>query len=192
MKHRCIFWKTALILCLLLLPAIIHAQGTRADYERANKLRDKFQGLAVNVPERASWIGTTSRFWYRKSVKGGNEFVLVDAETLAKKPAFDHAKLAASLSAAAGEKYTSLTLPFMSITFVDNEQALEFAAAGSAWKCSLSDYVCKKTGPAPQGPFRGRGPDESLDEFPEEFGNDVYDGMVALSPQAQQVRGGFP
>ncbi|MCX6576942.1 MAG: DPP IV N-terminal domain-containing protein [Candidatus Aminicenantes bacterium] len=101
MKYRSKLWKTALILCLLLLPAIIYAQGTRADYERANKLRDKFQGLAVNVPERTSWIGTTSRFWYRKSVKGGNEFVLVDAETLTKKSAFDHAKLAASLSAAA-------------------------------------------------------------------------------------------
>ena len=191
MKDRSIFWKTTLILCLLLLPAIFYGQGTRADYERANKLRDKFQGLAVNVPERASWIGTTSRFWYRKSVKGGNEFVLVDAETLTKKPAFDHAKLAASLSAAAGEKYTPLTLPFVSIAFVDNEQAMEFAAAGSAWKCSLSDYACKKTGPAPQGPFRGRGPDESLVEYPEEFGNDVYDGMVDLPPQAQQVRGGF-
>lgn len=191
MKYRSKLWKTALILCLLLLPTIIYAQGIRADYERANKLRDKFQGLAVNVPERVSWIGTTSRFWYRKSVKGGNEFVLIDAETLTKKPAFDHAKLAASLSAAAGEKYTPLTLPFMSITFVDNEQALEFAAAGSAWKCSLSDYACKKTGPAPQGPPRGRGPDESLDEYPEEFGNDVYDGMVALPPQTQQVRTGF-
>ena len=191
MKDRSIFWKATLILCLLLLPAIIYAQGTRADYERANKLRDKFQGLAVNIAERASWIGTTSRFWYRKSVKGGNEFVLVDAETLAKKPAFDHAKLAASLSTAAGEKYTPVTLPFMSITFVDNEQAIEFAAAGSAWKCSLSDYACKKTGPAPRGPFRGRGPDESPDEYTEEFGNDVYDGMVDLLPQAQQVRGGF-
>lgn len=191
MKHRCIFWKTALILCLVFLPVVIYAQGTRADYERANKLRDKFQALAVNVPERVNAIGNTSRFWYRKSVKGGNEFVLVDAETLTKKPAFDHAKLAASLSAAAGEKYTPVTLPFMSITFVDNEQALEFAAAGSAWKCSLSDYACKKTGPAPLGPPRGRGPDESLDEFPEEFGNDVYDGMAALPPQAQQVRGGF-
>jgi dipeptidyl aminopeptidase/acylaminoacyl peptidase len=191
MKYRSSLWKTFLILCLVLLPAIIYAQGTRADYERANKLRDKFQALAVNVPERANAIGKTSRFWYRKSVKGGNEFVLVEAEALTKKPAFDHAKLAASLSAAAGEKYTPLTLPFMSITFVDNEQAIEFAAAGSAWKCSLSDYACKKTGPAPQGPFRGRGPDESLVEYPEEFGNDVYDGMVDLAPQAQQVRGGF-
>lgn len=191
MIQKRLFWKTILTLSLFLLPVFIFAQGTQADYERASKLRDKFQGLAVNVPERATWIGNTNRFWYRKSVKGGNEFVLVDAETLTKKPAFDHAKLAASLSAAAGEKYTAVTLPFTNLTFVDNEQAIEFAAAGSSWKCSLSDYACKKTGPAPQGPPRRGGPEENLEEYPEEFGNDVYDGMVALPPQAQQVRGGF-
>src|SRR5499426_1565172 len=88
------------------------AQVTQADYERAAKLRDRLQGLVINAPERANWIGQTSRFWYRKSVKGGAEFVLVNAETLAKSPAFDHEKLAASLSATANEKYTAVTLPF--------------------------------------------------------------------------------
>ena len=115
MKDSRIFAKAIVILCLLLLPALIYAQGTQADYERANKLRDKYQGLAVNIVERTNWIGTANRFWYRKSVKGGNEFVLVDAETLVKKPAFDHEKLAASLSSASGEKFTALTLPFVTI-----------------------------------------------------------------------------
>ena len=103
----------ALILfVLLVLPAILPAQGTKADYERAIKLRERFQGLAVNIMETPAWIEKTSRFWYRKSVKGGYEFVLVDAASPAKRPAFDHARLAASLSTAAGEKYTALTLPF--------------------------------------------------------------------------------
>jgi hypothetical protein len=31
-------------------------------------------------------IGKTSHFWYRKSVTGGNEFVLVDADTMTRKP----------------------------------------------------------------------------------------------------------
>src|SRR5215475_13748911 len=133
MKRRNLFWIIALMWSLLLAPTIIYAQVTQADYERAAKLRDKLQGLAVNVPERANWIGQTTRFWYRKSVKGGNEFVVVDAETLAKRPAFDHEKLAVALSAAASEKYEALKLPFQAITFVDNERALEFAAAGSLW-----------------------------------------------------------
>ena len=80
------------------LPAL--AQGTVADYQRAMGLRDKYQGLAPNVAEPATWIEKTPRFWYRKSVKGGNEFVLVEAGTEQKRPAFDHEKLAAALTAA--------------------------------------------------------------------------------------------
>jgi len=179
---------------LLLSPTIIYAQVTQADYERAAKLRDNLQGLAVNVPERANWIGQTSRFWYRKSVKGGAEFVLVNAETLAKGPAFDHEKLAAALSAAANEKYEALKLPFQSITFVDDERALEFAAAGSMWRCNLSDYACKKTGAAPANQFgfgrRGGGPEDNPEEPPQEFDNDVYDGMVDAAPQQGQRQGG--
>jgi dipeptidyl aminopeptidase/acylaminoacyl peptidase len=194
MKRRNLFWIIALLSGLLLAPTIIYAQVTQADYERAAKLRDKLQGLAVNVPERANWIGQTSRFWYRKSIKGGAEFVLVDAETLAKGPAFDHEKLAAALSAAANEKYEARKLPFQSITFVDNERALEFAASGSMWRCNLSDYACKKTGAAPPNQFgfgrRGGGPEDNPEESPQEFGNDVYDGMVDVAPQQGQRQGG--
>ena len=97
-------------LCLLLTTQT-YAQGTQADYERANGLREKYVGVTANMPDRANWIGQTSRFWYRKSVAGGNEFIVLDAETLAKKPAFDHERLATALSAAASEKYTALKLP---------------------------------------------------------------------------------
>lgn len=171
MKHRYIkvlLVSTLLLQSLLTNPRATFAQGTLADYERAENLRNRVQGFAVNIPERANWIGTTSRFWYRKSVKGGNEFVLVDAETLTKKPAFDHERLAASLSSAAGEKYTALKLPFNAIIFVDNEKAIEFTigeflgfgfgppggATGPRWRCDLSEYSCKKLSEDTQ---RGRG-----------------------------------
>ena len=47
----------------LLAPAFAGAQGTVADYRRAMELRDKVQALPVNVPEPATWIDKTSRFW---------------------------------------------------------------------------------------------------------------------------------
>lgn len=147
MKRSHTLFASAFLICLVLLPARAFAQGTTADYERALGLRNKYQGLAINLPEPANWIGETSRFWYRKSVKGGNEFVLVDAETLAKRPAFDHERLAASLSAAADEKYSALKLPFSEISFVDVEKAIEVEVGDSRWRCELSDYVCKKLGP---------------------------------------------
>src|SRR6266851_5616582 len=149
-KDRETTMKFAIRSLLALAPCLAMAQVTAADYQRAQGLRDKLQGLAVNIPGPVSWIGDTHRFWYRKSVPGGNEFVLVDADTRARKPAFDHERLATSLSAASGEKLKAVTLPFSEITFADKEQAIQFAAVGSMWKCSLSDYGCGKTGASPQ------------------------------------------
>jgi dipeptidyl aminopeptidase/acylaminoacyl peptidase len=152
--------KTALLCGLLLWPILVCAQGTLADYERANALRNKLQGLAVNVPERANWIGQTNRFWYRKAVKGGYEFVLFDAATLAKQAAFDHEKLAAALAAVlppGGEAITALRLPFIDITFVDSERAIEVNAREARWRCDLTAYTCKKSEAPASGRFGGRG-----------------------------------
>src|SRR5262245_40004815 len=129
MKHKHL--SQTLFGLLLLFPTLAWAQGTLADYERANALRNKLQGLAVNVPERANWIGNSNRFWYRKAVKGGFEFVLFDAATLAKQAAFDHEKLARALVAVlppGGEEITALRLPFIDLTFVDSERAIEVNA----------------------------------------------------------------
>src|SRR6266545_4498316 len=158
MKHqhfsRQMFWL------LLLLPAFANAQGTPADYERSAGLREKFQGLVVNAPDRANWIDKTSRFWYRKAVKGGYEFVLMDAETLAKKPAFDHEKLAAALSESlpsGDEAITALRLPFNEFNFVDGERAIELNARGARWRCDLTAYKCRKSDAPAFGRFGGRG-----------------------------------
>src|SRR5262249_17292310 len=176
-----------LLVCIFsLFPALVFGQVTQADYERAAGLRERFQGLAINVPDRANAIENTSRFWYRKSVKGGHEFVLVDAEMLMKKPAFDHAKLAAALSTATTQTVTALTLPFSTFTFVDNETAIEFAVSGATWRCELSGYSCAKGVARRPGGERGRPPEESPEDNPQEFTNDVIDGMVDLSPQSQQ------
>src|SRR5215510_2652707 len=148
MIHQQIPRKMVLLFGLLLTPLAVYAQVTQADYERASRMRTRFQGLAINIVDRPTWIGKTSHFWYRKSVKGGNEFVLVDADTLTKKPAFDHEKLAASLSTATTKKYSGITLPFITLTFVDNEQAIEFVAEAARWRCDLSDYRCQNRGPA--------------------------------------------
>jgi dipeptidyl aminopeptidase/acylaminoacyl peptidase len=136
------------------------AQGTLADYERAAAVNERLAGLTVNVAEPPTWIGP-GRFWYRKSVKGGHEFVLVDAETGAKRVPFDHARLAAALSAAAGRSYTALTLPFSEFSFAGpGETELELEAEGSRWRCTLSDYRCTRVGPAraPRARFGGRAP----------------------------------
>jgi dipeptidyl aminopeptidase/acylaminoacyl peptidase len=139
------------------LPAVAEAQGTAADYDRALGLRKKFEALVDTVPEAAHWIGKTDRFWYRRTVKGGHDFILVDAAapSPAKQPAFDHAKLAASLSAAAGKTYEPLELPFGSIEFVDGDRAIQFSAEGATWRCTLADYTCTQPAPGEPGAAQG-------------------------------------
>ena len=143
MQRHSRFWRLAVLGAALLATASVSAQITPADYERAAKVRERYQGLANNIPETANAVPNTHRFWYRKSVKGGNEFVLVDAAKVTREPAFDHEKLARSLSTASGGKYTALTLPFTTFRFVDNDRSIEFTAGGSTWRCDLGDYTCK-------------------------------------------------
>ncbi len=159
----------AAVIATVLLPTAGAAQGTLADYQRAMTLRDAYQGLAINLPDQPVWIERTNRFWYRRSLKGGTDFVLVNAETQAKVPAFDHARLAAGLSAAANGKYTALTLPFTTFAFVDGERAIEFAIGAAAgggrgaapgtntWRCSLEAYTCGQPTAGGRGGRGGRG-----------------------------------
>jgi dipeptidyl aminopeptidase/acylaminoacyl peptidase len=137
------------VLCgaLLLSPRSALAQGTTADYERANGLRAKYEALAVNVPGPATWIGHTHRFWYRLSTAGGSEFLVYDADTRQKRPAFDHERLAVALSKASGTSYTARKLPFTTVTFADDAGAIDITVEGAPWTCSLADYACRKTEP---------------------------------------------
>jgi dipeptidyl aminopeptidase/acylaminoacyl peptidase len=146
-KQKASLASAIVFLACFLSPVFLPGQGRLADYNRADGLREKYQSLALNVPGRVSWIEKTHRFWYRKAVKDGFEFELVDADTLAKKPAFDHEKLAAALSAAAGEKFPAAKLPFIVIRFADGEKAIEFETADFRWKCDLATYAMTKLGP---------------------------------------------
>ena len=78
------------------------AQVTTADYDRAMGLRERWMYLTEGIADPATWVDGTSRFYYRKTVKGGFQFVMVDAQTGQRTPAFDQEKLAAGLSAAWG------------------------------------------------------------------------------------------
>jgi dipeptidyl aminopeptidase/acylaminoacyl peptidase len=145
MKATPRLWTAALVVGLQLAATTVNAQVTAADYDRALGLRERWQYLTDNLADPATWIGKTSRFYYRKTVlRGGHQFVVVDAMTLEKRPAFDHEKLAASLSKETGEKYTALRLPFATIRFSDDERSVEMNVRDGSWTCRLSDYACVK------------------------------------------------
>ena len=209
---------SAALAVAILFGGMASAQGTLADYERAEGLQARARGLVINQPGATNWIGESDHFWYAKTVRGGSEFVLVDAAAAVKKPAFDHQKLAAAINAVTGRHYTGITLPFipptggrggasagrgaavgppqtMPLTFKNNDQTIEFGMGGSLYTCQLAGYTCAKGGAIPQ-PSTGRGgsgaavPADDADQpMPLEIGGDPVDGLE-WQPFPQQGGGG--
>jgi dipeptidyl aminopeptidase/acylaminoacyl peptidase len=89
------------------------------------------------------WFGENSRFWYRNDLRERTrEFILVDAESGIRKPAFDHAKLASALSEITGTEYRPDRLPFEEIEFSQDLKAVRFKVNGTAYSCDLESYAC--------------------------------------------------
>lgn len=177
--------RAALLHCLplLCLPTVAAAQGTAADYRRADDLNKRYQGLAINIADTPRWISST-RFWYRKSVVGGNQFVVVDARTQQRGPAFDHARLAAALSHDTVQ-YTATTLPFTQFTFV-GDTAIAFTAVRRQWRCRLAEATCVNLGPAAVGP--GNGPGAASSPFThDDMPGDVHDSLPTEGPAPDEL-----
>jgi dipeptidyl-peptidase 4 len=122
------------------------AQGTRSDYARAEQfLSWNAQELSLNEGVQPRWIGD-ARLWYRNRGARGYEFLVLDVATGARRPAFDHARLAAALSEAADTSFEALKLPFREIQFENDEKSVRVAVRkGRNWTCDLTTYTC--TGP---------------------------------------------
>ncbi|MGH9884056.1 MAG: DPP IV N-terminal domain-containing protein, partial [bacterium] len=153
-RHR----RTNAALCamLVLLPVGASAQGTLEDYRRAATINQRFANLTTGLVQGETWIGRTNQAVYRVTVPDGSRFVRVDAEQWAKQPAFDHAAVAKSLSTAAGQQYTEITLPFLSIAVVENGAAFEGDASGSRYHCVIATSACSRVSAA-TGAGGGRG-----------------------------------
>src|ERR1035441_3755539 len=107
---------------------------TADDYTRAEKFMGNGMGALVSRSGvRPVWLAD-ERFWYRNTTAEGSEFVLVDPAKGTRELAFDHAKLAATLSTASGAKYDGAHLPFQSFTLSTDSLSVSFTAGDKYWK----------------------------------------------------------
>jgi dipeptidyl-peptidase 4 len=116
-----------------------------ADYQRAEKFLPYDTRPLVFHEVRATWL-PGDRFWYRNTGPNGIEFVIYDAARGTSQPAFDHAKVAAAISSAAGKSYDAGHLPFMTFEFSADERAISFPLLGQHWKCDLQAINCTAEG----------------------------------------------
>jgi dipeptidyl aminopeptidase/acylaminoacyl peptidase len=133
----------AVIAVVRALPAPAVAQGTRADYERAERfLGPRVDSLVLNERVRPNWLGRTDRFWYARALPDGHEVLLVDPAGPRRGPAFDHARLAAALTEALGKPVEPARLPIdgLGLSAAGDTVTLEIERA--RWQCPLDTYVC--------------------------------------------------
>ena len=143
------------------LPAAQQASGgaagavTASDYQRAEKFLAYNTTSLVFHRVRPAWL-PDDRFWYRHTGPEGIEFVLFDATRGTHQSAFDHAKVAAALSVAAGKTYEAAHLPFMTFAFSTDQQSISFSLQGENWKCDLQANRCTSMGKAGEPPTAPR------------------------------------
>ena len=112
---------------------------TVKDYENAeSKMGYNTQKYVDRGNVFPNWI-PGDKFWYRVLTPSGSEFVLVDAAKGTRTVAFDHEKLATSLSSATSKKYTGSMLPFQVINYSADGKSITFRTDGKQWKYDLQN-----------------------------------------------------
>jgi dipeptidyl aminopeptidase/acylaminoacyl peptidase len=96
------------------------------------------------------WIGKTNCFFYENLTPGGTEYMIVDAEKLTKKKAFNQERFATAFEAAAGKKFEPGKLPLRNIVFSDKLGSFAFTYDSYNWICNLRDYSILKRDKVPE------------------------------------------
>ncbi|MAO25525.1 MAG: peptidase S9 [Phycisphaerae bacterium] len=86
-----------LILVLTLLAPLTHAQGTRADYERADALPGEWNTLVRNAEVRVRWLTPTYPVYQFDLPDGSSEWRTIDLDTSEVAPALDMERIAEQL-----------------------------------------------------------------------------------------------
>jgi dipeptidyl aminopeptidase/acylaminoacyl peptidase len=115
---------------------------SEADYDRAAKfLSRSTYPLISGMNVRINWINK-DHFWYRKTSEDGYEFLTVNAKKSKTNPAFDHKKLASTLSELRKEKIEPAKLPFYSISFSDDMKSVSFSVKGDFYTYQIKNDKC--------------------------------------------------
>jgi dipeptidyl-peptidase 4 len=114
---------------------------TADDYARAEKFMGYNTAPLVDHAVRPVWT-MDERLWYRDTDATGARFVTFDPATLTKTPAFDHAKVAAALSAAAGHAYEASKLPFREIELSADGRSVSFSVGRRRFQCDRDGTKC--------------------------------------------------
>lgn len=151
-------------------------QDIQERYKDAQKLTRVYQTSEVirNDVICPFWLEGRDQFVYVKDTKAGREFRLVDAKALTNTLAFDHSKLAESLSKEVGLAIEAEDLPIYNVTLTLPRHKVCFESYGRHWYFDSDAGLCGENAEMTQPvlfdanrtqKFEWTSPDGKLDAF---------------------------
>ncbi len=141
-------------------------------YQAARRLLpENLSGLVRNEHPNPAWLGNSDWFWYRRDTATGHEFVFVDAQTGHRESAFDHSRIAETLSAASGKKIDPGCLPISQITADASRRCVTLRATDRVITYERDTGTCTVTAaeqmdaaslPSPDGRFAALVRDDNI------------------------------
>ncbi|MDR7211029.1 DPP IV N-terminal domain-containing protein [Flavobacterium piscis] len=120
-----------------------YTQGTLKEYKKANAVDSLFKNKVINTPKEFHWIGN-DYVWYSNNIPKGKEFLMVDSKQQKQSSAFDHDRLAESLSKISGKEVSSIDLPIDNLEFDKTLSTLVFTTDTLKISCNLNTYELTK------------------------------------------------
>ena len=169
---------------------------SREQYDRAAKLlSSEWQQHVFNGRVVPNWLDGGNRFWYRRDMRlgreKGTEYILVDPETNASKPAFDHERLAASLGQELDRTLERYDLKLDRLELPESCHLIRFDMDGARWECDLSSYRCTRLPARPRPePYELLSPDGQWGAYAEK--HNLFVRHVESGEVRQLTFGGEP
>jgi len=151
---RAIKFKRGIIVTanIILSTFMVWSQMSPEIYKRADDLIKNTADKVFYGSVRPSWIGKTNSFLYENLTPDGTEYMIIDAEKVTKKKAFDQERFAAAFGSATGKKCSPGKLPIRNIVFSDKLGSFAFTYDNYNWICNLRDYgITRREKVADQG-----------------------------------------
>ena len=87
-----------------------------------------------------NWSQDGSRFWFVERDRKDRTFYIVDTESKSRQLAFDHDKVAASLTKILDKPIDANRLPIRGIEFGESEQSIDLVGSSVRWTLNLESY----------------------------------------------------
>ncbi|MDC1464977.1 S9 family peptidase [Polaribacter sp.] len=116
-------------------------QFTLLEYEDAAKHMDRsLYGLVYNQVSGSAFVNNKNLLYMTKT-KDGKKFVLVNTKTQTKETAFNHEKLAKTLSKELDKEINANALPISNVSFSDNLNTLQFIAFNQKYRYKIKEHT---------------------------------------------------